>query len=92
MVGRRALQAFGNGKSSSGHIHKQTKGSNPYKPKPTAFRFQDAANAAVEDQRRNQIKNNLIDAVKGDELESYRKSDDEVRSPPPNTTPNSTPH
>lgn len=79
MVGRRALHAFGNGKSS-GHSQKQINGSNPYKPKPAAFRFQDAANAAVEDERRNKIKNSLIDAVKGDELESFRKSDDEVRA------------
>ncbi|KAJ4385590.1 hypothetical protein N0V93_010019 [Gnomoniopsis smithogilvyi] len=79
MVGRRALHAFGNGKSSS-HVYKHGNGSNPYKPKPTAFRFQDAANAAVEDERRNKIKSNLIDAVKGDELESYRKSDDELKT------------
>lgn len=79
MVGRRALHAFGDGKSS-GHSQKQINGSNPYKPKPAAFRFQDAANAAVEDERRNKIKNSLIDAVKGDELETFRKSDEEVRT------------
>lgn len=79
MVGRRALPAFGSGKGrSNGQFPKHSNGSNPYKPKPAAFRFQDAAHAAVEDERRNQIKTNLIDAVKGDELESFRKSADEV--------------
>lgn len=67
MVGRRALNAFGDG---NGHSKKHP-----------AFRFQDAANRAVEDERRNDIKNTLMDAVKGDELETFRKSDLEVRPP-----------
>lgn len=79
MVGRRALNAFGNGKGN-GQAQKHMNDENPYKPKPTAFRFQDAANRAVEDERRNHIKNTLIDAVKGDELEAFRKSDDDVRT------------
>lgn len=75
MVGRRALNAFGNGNGRS-KSHKND--DNPYRPKPTAFRFQDVTNKAMEDQRRENIKNKLIDAVKGDELETFRKNEDEV--------------
>ncbi|CAN8101974.1 unnamed protein product [Discula destructiva] len=77
MVGRRTFNAFGNGRGSN---HPKPNGGNPYKPKPTAFRFKDAASKATEDERRNHIKDTLIDAVKGDELESFRKSDDELKS------------
>lgn len=78
MVGRRGLNAFGNGTGPA--KSKSKDGSNPYRPKPVAFRFQDASNKAMEDQRRDHIKNKLIDAVKGDELETFRKSEDEVRA------------
>lgn len=74
MVGRRTLNAFGNGKARS---HNDSL----HRPKPIVLRFQDASNKALEDERRNQLKNKLIDAVKGDELESFRKSDDEVCNP-----------
>lgn len=74
MVGRHGLNAFANG---VGKVKKDADGK-PHRPKPAAFRFQDVSNRALEDERRNQIKNKLIDAVKGDELESLRKSDDEV--------------
>lgn len=79
MVGRRGLNAFGNGVGPAKSKNKD--GSNSYRPKPVAFRFQDASNKAMEDQRRDHIKNKLIDAVKGDELETFRKNEDEV-SPP----------
>lgn len=64
------MNAFGNGRK---------KDDNSSRPKPAAFRFQDATNRAMEDRRRTQIKDKLIDSVKGDELEEYRKSEDEVR-------------
>lgn len=74
MVGRRSVNAFGNGRANS---HSKTNGDR----KPAAFRFKDCVNRAVEDDHRNRIKDTLIDAVKGDELESFRKSDDEVQFP-----------
>lgn len=74
MVGRRTLNAFGNGSVRG------TKDANPYRPKPAALRFQDASNKALEDERRNQLKHKLIDTVKADQLERYRKSEDEVLS------------
>lgn len=78
MVGRRTLKAFGDGSA------KGKKDANPYRPKPAAFRFQDASNKALEDERRNHLKHKLIDTVKADQLEKYRKSEDEVqRSPSP---------
>lgn len=72
MVGRRGVNAFGSGRKNDD--------SNPYRPKPAVFRFQDATNKAMEDQRRTHIKNKLINAVKGNELESYRKSEDDLKS------------
>lgn len=80
MVGRRGLNAFGNG---DGPARSFKKDANPYRPKPAVFRFQDATNKALEDQRREQIKNKLIDAVKGDELETFRKNEDEVSTSAP---------
>lgn len=74
MVGRRALDAFGDGRPKSNR-------DGSYKSKPVALRFKDAANKAMEDETRNHIKKTLIDAVKGDELESFRKYDDEVCLP-----------
>lgn len=76
MVGSRALNAFSDGSSA-----RSKKDANPYRPKPAAFRFQDASNKALEDQRRNQLKCKLIDTVKADQLEKYRKSEDEVQLP-----------
>lgn len=88
MVGRHGLNAFGSGRAaaSSGVSTKYNTstnrhgGANPYKPKPAIFRFQDGANHALEDERRNQLKHKLIDSVKGDELEKFRKSDEELKS------------
>ncbi|KAF3766821.1 hypothetical protein M406DRAFT_350276 [Cryphonectria parasitica EP155] len=76
MVGRRSLAAFAHGRASS----KTKKENNPFRPKPTAFKFQDAGNKAIEDERRKRIKDKLIDAVKGDELERFRKTDDQIKS------------
>lgn len=87
MVGRHGLNAFGSGKSStSSGVNPQTNtntfrhGGNPFKPKPAIFRFQDGANHALEDERRNQLKHKLIDSVKGDELEKFRKTDEQLKS------------
>lgn len=87
MVGRHGLNAFASGKpsTSSGASTKTDTSTfrhsgNPYKPKPAIFRFQDGANHALEDERRNQLKHKLIDSVKGDELEKFRKTDDQLKS------------
>ncbi|ROW16578.1 hypothetical protein VPNG_01464 [Cytospora leucostoma] len=71
MVGRRMLSGDGSSRSR--------KDANPYRPKPAALRFQDASNKALEDERRNQLKHRLINSVKADHLESYRKSEDEIK-------------
>lgn len=47
--------------------------------KPAIARFQDASHKAVEDERREEIKNRLIDGVEREALEHYRKSRDEVQ-------------
>lgn len=85
MVGRHGLNAFGSGKASnsSGASSKTSTfrhGGNPSKPKPAVFRFQDGANHALEDERRNQLKHKLIDSVRGDELEKFRKTDDQLKA------------
>jgi hypothetical protein len=86
MVGRHGLNAFGSGRpaessaisTKNGHGIRRHSG-NPNKPKPAIFRFQDGANHALEDERRNQLKRKLIDSVKGDELEKYRKTDEQLK-------------
>lgn len=79
MVGRRTLA----GGASHDYYHarknsKQDNANNPFRPKPAVFRFQDTATGIIEDERRKRLKSKLIDSVKGNELESYRKSDEEV--------------
>lgn len=73
MVGRRFRPSFSNGRAKD-----KKDENNPFRPKPAAFRFQDVSHRAMEDERRKKLKNKLIDAVKGDELEHHRKSEDEV--------------
>jgi hypothetical protein len=48
--------------------------------KPIGLRFQDVSTKALEDQRREDIKNLLIEGMERDILEEYRKSADEVNS------------
>lgn len=78
------MNAFGSGKSSTGSGNSTFRHGgnpeNPFKPKPAIFRFQDGANHALEDERRNQLKHKLIDSVKGDELEKFRKTNDQLKS------------
>lgn len=73
---------FGNGGTNgvTGANKKDDDSNRPGRTKPAALRFQDASNRAMEDERRNQIKDKLIDGVKSDELESFRKSDDDLKS------------
>lgn len=79
MVGRQGLNAFASGKSSNSSSGQRNDG-NPFKPKPAIFRFQDGANHALEDERRNQLKHKLIDSVKGDELERFRKTEEQLKN------------
>lgn len=48
------------------------------KPRPTLFRFRDAANTALEDKRREDLKKKLLEGVNREQLEEFRKSDEEV--------------
>ena len=50
----------------------------PSRKLPLNMRFRDAADMAVEDQRREEIKKKLIHGIDRDSLETYRKSHDEV--------------
>lgn len=49
------------------------------RPRPRIWRFKDAARTALEDKERNDLKNALMDNVKRDELECFRKSDEELK-------------
>lgn len=49
------------------------------KSKPALMRFRDNANRALEDQRREEIKNKLIDEVNREQFEEYRKSDEFIK-------------
>ena len=49
------------------------------KPRPRIWRFKDAANTALEDSRREELKNSLLSGVDRDGLEKFRKSDEELK-------------
>jgi hypothetical protein len=44
--------------------------------KPSAFRFKDSVNKALEDREREEIKNKLIEEIKREQFEGYRKDDE----------------
>jgi hypothetical protein len=46
--------------------------------RPRVFRFKDSANIALEEAQREELKHTLLKAVDRDDLEKYRKSDEEV--------------
>lgn len=48
-------------------------------PKPGIWRFRDAARTALEDERREDLKNKLLTHINHDELEQFRKSDEELK-------------
>ena len=49
------------------------------KPKPNLWRFRDAANTVMEDRRREELKEAILHGINRDELEDYRKSDEELK-------------
>lgn len=49
-------------------------------PKPGIWRFKDAARTALEDKRREELKNKLLTQINHDELEEFRKSDEELKA------------
>ena len=48
--------------------------------KPGIWRFKDAARTALEDKRREDLKNKLLTQINHDELEEFRKSDEELKA------------
>lgn len=60
---------LGNG-NGNGHAHPVDK--------PKLFRFRDAANTALEDKRREDLKRQLLHGIDRRNLEQFRKSDEEV--------------
>jgi len=49
------------------------------RPRPKILQFRDAASAVVGDQRREELKKALLTQVDGNQLEKFRKSDDELK-------------
>lgn len=49
------------------------------KPRPRIWRFKDAANTALEDKRREDLKKALLTGIDRDGLEKFRKSDEELK-------------
>ena len=49
------------------------------RPRPKVWRFKDAANTALEDVRREELKKALLTGVDRDALEKFRKSDEELK-------------
>ncbi|KAJ8608998.1 hypothetical protein MRB53_039357 [Persea americana] len=50
------------------------------RPKPSLFRFRDAADTKVQDERREELKKALLSGIDRNELEKFRKSDDELKA------------
>lgn len=49
------------------------------RPKPNLWRFKDAARTALEDKRREELKKTILNNIHRDDLEQFRKSDDELK-------------
>jgi len=78
MVGKRTW-ASNNG-LRNGYATSQDKDVNgSARLRPAAVKFKDAADKALEDERREEIKNRLIEGVERDGLEKYRKSKEEIK-------------
>ena len=65
-----------NGKHSDTSLRKSYGSS---KPKPKVWRFRDAVNTAMEDRRRDELKEAILHGINRDELEDFRKSDKELK-------------
>jgi hypothetical protein len=78
MVGKRR-PFTGNGNANG--KGKDATEDNSTRKKPIGLRFQDISNQVLEDRRREDIKNLLIDGMERNVLEGYRKSADEVNFP-----------
>lgn len=66
----------GRNDESNGH----SKQNGDARKRPDIFRFKDAASTAVDDERREELKNTLLKGIDRDELEQFRKSDDELKA------------
>ncbi|KAM0713506.1 hypothetical protein Q7P37_010468 [Cladosporium fusiforme] len=50
------------------------------RPKPNVWRFKDAANTVLEDRRREELKETILHGIDLDQLEEFRKSDEELKA------------
>ena len=80
MVGRRNVvgsekNGDGNGHGRRPEFHHELNSGPRIRPRD---RFKDIVHSVVADGRREQMKKKLIDGVNGDNVEKFRKSDDEV--------------
>nr|OQO26190.1 hypothetical protein B0A51_08302 [Rachicladosporium sp. CCFEE 5018] len=57
----------------------RSNGNGNAKPRPDVWRFKDAANHALADKRRDDLKKALVEGIDRQELEKFRKSDDELK-------------
>ncbi|KAK1071997.1 hypothetical protein LTR74_002827 [Friedmanniomyces endolithicus] len=68
------LHEYGNGNGQGNQQNGNAK------PKPKLWSFKDAANTALEDARREELKKALLHGINRDELEQFRKSDEELKA------------
>ena len=61
------------------HGYPNGNGNGNAKPRPNLWRFRDAADAAVHDKRRDDLKQALLEGIDRDGLEKFRKSDEELK-------------
>lgn len=74
-------QSNGDLESGSGYDSYEgwTNGNGNARPRPEIWKFKDAARTALEDKRREDLKNKLLTGINRDELEEFRKSDEELK-------------
>ena len=86
MVGRRNRSFFPGGKEEQPGKHSNSPDgyrngdleSGQARPRPNLSRFKDAAGTALNDKRRQDLKEALLNGVNQGDLEKFRKSDEEV--------------
>ncbi|PNS13873.1 Metal tolerance protein 9 [Sphaceloma murrayae] len=70
-----------NGRGPADDLERGNAGSKQnLKPRPNLFRFKDAANTALEDSRREELKKQILNGVDHKQLERFRKSDADLKS------------
>ncbi|KAF1990529.1 hypothetical protein K402DRAFT_410507 [Aulographum hederae CBS 113979] len=84
MVGKRTTSYKYTDNANGKHLNGGAPGGNieiggKSRPRPKVFSFRDVADSVVEDQQRNTLKRKLLEGINRNELEKFRKTDEELK-------------